>query len=283
MIPMRFGLIPSLTYKLDSTPPYSPPPVSPKPIPPYLYLPSVCCCPWIYGNSSIPREIAAILAPQIDRGIISIEGTVVGPRNAYYIPISIELFTPTPSATLASPSPSPETTQSYLRSRGLDMRPEPVLPGQRTPIRTGWPVPPNPPGTAPGTEYKALLQNFVAFDPRRVRDATEKFGMSLRDLEGLPLATQPKMVKTKMLRYQLQGLRWMLGMENPRLPQMGEEGEIVQFWTRRGGNWLNVASNLYYLLKSPFLPLFVLVRWGLDRLGFCCVFGWIWGSGLSVV
>ena len=44
-------------------------------------------------------------------------------------------------------------------------------------------------------------------------------------------------------------------MEHPRLPE--SEGEVKQFWTRSGGNWLNVASNLYVPIQAR--PRFVIL------------------------
>lgn len=211
-----------------------------------------------------------MLAPLLDSGNLTIEGTVVGHRNSYNIPISIQLFCL--STELAQ-------IQSTLLRRGLDLTPYPLSPNaSRKPIRP----PPVPEYTSASTsaarpdprQYNTLLQNSVAFDPRSLRDASEKFGLSILDLEKLPLAKQPSQVKTKMLHYQLQGLQWMMEMEHPRLPE--SEGEVKQFWTRSGGNWLNVASNLYLPFKSPssiyFSYWFCLVVWVLVGVGLVCEF-----------
>jgi SWI/SNF-related matrix-associated actin-dependent regulator of chromatin subfamily A3 len=193
----------------------------------------------VSNDSSIPRDMAAILAPLLDSGNLTIEGTVVGHRNSWNIPISIQLFS------LATQLPQ---IQSTLLRRGLDIKPYLVSPNApRRPLPP--PVPEYTSASPPATrrpdprQFDVLLQNSVSFDPRSLRDAPEKFGLSVLDLEKLPLATQPPQVKTKMLQYQLQGLRWMMEMEHPRLPE--SEGQVKQFWTRSGGNWLNIASNLY--------------------------------------
>ena len=88
--------------------------------------------------------------------------------------------------------------------------------------------------------YDHLLAASTAFDPRSIRDAPERFGLSVKDLEALPRANQPSQVKTRMLPYQLQGLHWLMKMEHPKLPQ---ENNVVQFWKRIGTNWLNVATH----------------------------------------
>jgi len=199
---------------------------------------------------SIAREIAASLAALLDSGRLRIEGTVVGNRNAYNIPISIQLFSP---QTMSS------TTLSQLVSR-FDISSQPVIPNA-SPHKAMRPPPPPPPRPTPQyvsasaaaaaaeaaaqKSYDSLLQSSIAFDPRAIRDAPEKFGLSMKDLENLPLAKQPRQVTTKMLSYQLQGLAWMLKMEHPKLPG---DNEVCQFWTKSGNNWLNIASNLYRTL-----------------------------------
>ena len=199
-------------------------------------------------TDSIPREIAAVLAPLLDSERLRIEGTVVGNKNAYDIPISIQLF---------SPQAMSSTTRSHLASR-FDITSHPFVPNAspRKPIRPPPPPPrPNPQyvsastaaaaaaaatAAAAGKSYDSLLQSSIAFDPRAIRDAPEKFGLSMKDLERLPLAKQPRQVTTKMLSYQLQGLGWLLKMEHPKLPG---DNEVCQFWTKSGKNWLNIASN----------------------------------------
>jgi hypothetical protein len=202
-------------------------------------------------KDSIPREIAAVLAPLLDSQRLRIEGTVVGNKNAYNIPISIQLFSPHAMST---------TTRSHLASR-FDITSQPFVPNAspRKPIRPP-PPPPRPnsqyvsastaaalaaasaaaAAAAARNSYESLLQSSIAFDPRAIRDAPEKFGLSMKDLERLPLAKQPRQVTTKMLSYQLQGLGWLLKMEHPQLPG---DNDVCQFWTRSGNNWLNIASN----------------------------------------
>jgi hypothetical protein len=158
-----------------------------------------------------------VLAPALDRGELQAEATVVAVRNAYAIPISLHFYAPIHKA---------QATLDYLLKNQLEIR------GQRTYVQ------------APAPNYDALLKQSIAFDPRSVRESSDKFGMSIKDLENLPLAKQPKQVTTKMLPYQLQGLAWMLQMEHPLLPH---EGQVRQFWTRKGMNWFNVATKLYLI------------------------------------
>jgi SWI/SNF-related matrix-associated actin-dependent regulator of chromatin subfamily A3 len=178
--------------------------------------------------------MAAILAPLLDRRQILAEGTVTGNRNAYNIPISIELLVARESV---------DTVTAQLMSRFV-LSDTMVTPGSRPRPR---PPPPKVPqytsvSTAGGVgavEYDNLVRNSIQIDPRTIREAPEKFGMSVQDLEKLPVAKQPKQIRTPMLNYQLQGLQWLLEMEHPKLPQ-GEE--VKQFWTNKGGNWFNIAT-----------------------------------------
>src|ERR1700685_339493 len=78
-------------------------------------------------TDSMPREIAAVLAPLLDSQRLRIEGTVVGHKTAYDIPISIQLFSPQAMLT---------TTRSHLASR-FDITSHPFVPNAspRRPIR----------------------------------------------------------------------------------------------------------------------------------------------------
>jgi hypothetical protein len=161
-------------------------------------------------------------------------------RNAYAIPIALQLFAPPAAAAL---------TLERLMSR-LEITANPISSEFRNPARPPPPKRQNvgpPPATAaipppvtPGQQYQDLLQTAVAFDAAKARETSEKFGKSMQDLENLPMAIQPEKVKTKMLPYQLQGLAWLVGMEHPKLP---EGDEVCQFWTRKAGIYLNIATN----------------------------------------
>jgi SWI/SNF-related matrix-associated actin-dependent regulator of chromatin subfamily A3 len=184
--------------------------------------------------------MAAILAPLLDRGVLQTEGTVAGDRNAYTIPISIELFTK-----------PVDIEEMEHRLRYYHISKTPVLHQQQ--VRPPPPPPVQPPRSQyisssapapalvnPALAYNNLVRKSVAFDPRAIRDVSEKFGMSIDDLQSLPMAKQPEQVSTKMLDYQLQGLKWMLNMEHPRLP---DKDTVKQFWTKDGNAWINVATH----------------------------------------
>jgi hypothetical protein len=175
--------------------------------------------------------------------------------DKWNIPITIQLFTPRGQVT---------ATLTQLQRR-VDIRQGPVLPLQPLPPKvpliaipqpqysssplqyssSSQPQPSSSPPVVPPPvlpTYNDLIQRSEAFDPRTLRDAHEKFGLSIKDLEKLPLAKQPAQVKTPMLSYQLQGLAWLMKMEHPKLPSWNE---VREFWTKRGVNWYNVATHLY--------------------------------------
>lgn len=159
-------------------------------------------------------------------------------RNAYAIPIALQLF--------ASPDRAGLMLQRLMTR--LEITGSPTISEFRNPARPPpqkkQNVGPSTQATVlvppPGQEYAHLLQNSIAFDAKKARETSEKFGKSMQDLENLPMATQPDKVMTKMLPYQLQGLAWLVGMEHPKLP--GDK-EVCQFWTKTASIYLNVATH----------------------------------------
>jgi SWI/SNF-related matrix-associated actin-dependent regulator of chromatin subfamily A3 len=219
---------------------------------------------------SIPRQVAAILAPLMDRGVLLVEGTVVGDRNTYEIPISLQLFSSRgnmeemeyrlrtfdlfPTMVVrggarfqARPPPPAPAPRQYVPPVIPGRQIPPVIPGRQNPpvapprSSQGYvaPTPPAPPLPNPARDYNTLVRSSIAFDPRSIRSVQEKFGMSIDDLQNLPTAKQPAKVSTKMIGYQLQGLAWMLDKEHPKLP---EADQVRQFWTKQGQHWVNVAT-----------------------------------------
>ena len=182
---------------------------------------------------SIPREVAAVLAPLLDMGHIEAEGTVVEMRNAYNIPITIQLFSRAPIAQQIFAQLSSKFNISEYPAglgRGTLKAHPPVTPAAA--INTKISV---------TSSYSQLIRDSIAFDSRALKETTEKFGMSIKDLESLEAAVQPPKVKTPLLHYQLQGLKWLLNMEHPKLPVKPDE--LRQFWKKVGNNWFNIATN----------------------------------------
>lgn len=101
------------------------------------------------------------------------------------------------------------------------------------------------PQSQPGPSMDDILSHTTDFDPRELGAVVDKYGSSEDQLASLPLAPQPKSLKTQLLPYQRQGLAWLLDRENPALPIPGS-AETVQLWKRSPhGGFTNVATNFH--------------------------------------
>jgi SWI/SNF-related matrix-associated actin-dependent regulator of chromatin subfamily A3 len=177
-----------------------------------------------------------VLAPFIDARKILLEGTVTGDRGPFDIPITIDV--------LAHDHETLSILCSQLRAKGvpLDMSRliyPPVMISATSTIGPTfilpyYQVPVNIP------RWHNLIKGSSVYDHRASKEALDKIGLSVQDLEKIPLAKQPATVKTKMLPYQLQGLHWLLDKEHPKLPG---PGETKQFWKKdKDGLWYNIAT-----------------------------------------
>ena len=103
-----------------------------------------------------------------------------------------------------------------------------------------------------GQTLEDIMQQSETFNPRNVDEMVEKFGLKEEDLMAMPMADQPKGIKTALLPYQRQGLKWMLDRERPKAPQGLEES--VQLWKRCVGNvvrFTNTATNFTVQGREP--------------------------------
>lgn len=90
----------------------------------------------------------------------------------------------------------------------------------------------------------AIAEASQRFNPRKIGQATDQYGMKEEALKNMPSAEKPQAICTKMLPYQLQALRWLLDQENPRPPPSGSK-DAVQLWKRNdrnGGVFTNLAT-----------------------------------------
>jgi SWI/SNF-related matrix-associated actin-dependent regulator of chromatin subfamily A3 len=87
-----------------------------------------------------------------------------------------------------------------------------------------------------------LLSNAQAFNPRDVQDVVNKFAAGEEVLAKMKMADQPSSMKTILLPYQRQGLKWMLEHESPKLPSPGS-ADPVQLWKNKDGVYVNIATN----------------------------------------
>ena len=103
-------------------------------------------------TNSIPRDVAAVLAPLMDSGVLKAEGTVMGQTTVYNIPISIQLLARQASA---------QGTLSQLMNHFV-IRDRPGRAGQALPkqIRS-LPPPPQPPHRAPTSSSESTWRVFL--------------------------------------------------------------------------------------------------------------------------
>jgi SWI/SNF-related matrix-associated actin-dependent regulator of chromatin subfamily A3 len=105
----------------------------------------------------------------------------------------------------------------------------------------------------PNQTLDDIMQESERFNPRNIEQAVEQFGLKEEDLAKMEMADQPKAIRTKMLPYQLQGLKWMLQKENPIFPPLNSK-DVVQLWRRvdRSPKTItNMATNFSLLDKLP--------------------------------
>lgn len=71
-----------------------------------------------------------------------------------------------------------------------------------------------------------ILEASERFNPREIGNSTDQYGMQEDTLKNMPSTAQPDSIKTPMLQYQLQALKWLLDNENPRVPARGAKNSV---------------------------------------------------------
>lgn len=90
-----------------------------------------------------------------------------------------------------------------------------------------------------------ILEASQRINPREVGQTTDQYGVQEAMLEKMPSMVKPAAIKTEMLPYQLQALKWLLDQENPQPPPRGSK-DAVQLWKRSGRQdnlFMNVATS----------------------------------------
>lgn len=90
-----------------------------------------------------------------------------------------------------------------------------------------------------------ILEASQRINPRQVGQATDQYGVQEAMLEQMPSMKRPAAIKTDMLPYQLQALKWLLDQEDPQPPPCGSK-EAVQLWKRSGQQdslFMNIATS----------------------------------------
>jgi SWI/SNF-related matrix-associated actin-dependent regulator of chromatin subfamily A3 len=86
-----------------------------------------------------------------------------------------------------------------------------------------------------------LLKASQAVEFRPNVDGIKSLAMDEEQLSKLPMAPQPAALRSTLLPYQRQGLRWLAAKEAPKFP---ENTDIIQLWKRNTrGHYSNIATN----------------------------------------
>ena len=225
----------------------------------------------------IPKGIAAKLAKYMDHGWLFVERRLSGCKGTYDCPLEVSLFGPDPQTdagkqlgakVIADRLPTNaykgaerrETERKKLeeeeRKRRAKEEKRRLAEARRAATGagkgSGIPSSQNPewanqstPGESSQPVMDHLLEASQRFNRRQSSSATDQYGLQEEALKNMPMATKPVSIKTEMLPYQLQALKWLLDQENPQPPPSGSK-ETVQLWKwrdRQNNAFTNIATN----------------------------------------
>ncbi|KAI1094882.1 SNF2 family N-terminal domain-containing protein [Rostrohypoxylon terebratum] len=195
----------------------------------------------------IPRNIASKIAPYMDNGDIVLDAIITGPKSAYVVPVLLLFYgTSDPEARLrlegklkadklikATQLKETRRHAETQRSNALRLRVNATTYGSG--------------------DQEDPLQDLIAESQvaqfRGDLSSVDVLALNEEALSKLPMAQQPKAIKSQLLPYQLQALAWMTAKENPQPPVLGSK-DIVQLWKRtKLGHFVNLVSN--HITKDP--------------------------------
>lgn len=228
----------------------------------------------------LPRQIAAKLAPHIDAGLITIEGTMNEgnlQKFNYSLSVNLKIYGPSdkrneieqrlpsvmpgqnrsskpgPSSAMPPPYGAPASYASYAApgSSGGD-------PGYGTsmaisPSQSTEPLKKQQEEFARATELRQMLSNLEKVDDEGRRSSLLDTLCSTEDVLGLPEHPNPPGIasgelRVDLLKHQKQALQWAIEHENPKLPTK-EKDKPVQFW-----QYATTGAKTYYyniVTKTP--------------------------------
>lgn len=217
----------------------------------------------------IPRRIAAKLAKFMDNSYLHVEGELAGDIGTFDCPLTVHMYGPDPrseegvllsaemkaeklplnalkAAEQAEKQREKEMKEAEKRQqqeekrRIAEARKAAAVGGSGSGARIpqgsqhGW-TNQSQAGPSPTPVMSDILEASQRFNPRLISQATDQYGMKEDVLKDMPSMNKPKGIKTDMLPYQLQGVRWMLDQESPEPPPYGSK-EAVQLWKRNDRN-----------------------------------------------
>ena len=235
----------------------------------------------VAGNQigHIPRRIAEKLAKFMDNSFLHVEGELAGEIGTFDCPLAVRMFGPDPQSEegllLAAEMKAAKLPLNALKAaeqaekqrekerkeaekkrqqeekrRLAEARRAAASGGTGNSARipsgsqNEWT---NQSQAGPSSQpiMADILEASQRFNPREIGQSTDQYGMQEDALKNMPSTNQPKSIKTQMLPYQLQALKWLQDQEDPQLPDSGTK-ITVQLWKRndRNANLLtNIATN----------------------------------------
>jgi SWI/SNF-related matrix-associated actin-dependent regulator of chromatin subfamily A3 len=215
----------------------------------------------------ISRAIALKLAPFMDRKTLVVEAQTTGPKDYFDCPLSLKFYGTTDIVARnsikeemkAARLPTDGLTQMDKAAREEEKRKKEQEKLLKKAKKSGviianegnggmdfsssqWA---GSSGASLGPNMEDIMRESERFNPRNVEEMVEKFGDSEENLKNMPMAEQPKSIKSQLLNHQRQALQWMLEKENPQLPPPGST-ESVQLWKRTNNGaqmFTNIATN----------------------------------------
>lgn len=236
----------------------------------------------------IPRRIAAKLAKFMDNGNLHTEGELAGEIGQFDCPLAVHMYGPDPqseegvllatemkaeklplnalkAAEQAEKQRQKERKEAEKRQQQEEKRrmaearkaaaASGTGSGARIPqgSQNGWT---NQSQAGPSVQpvMQDILEASQRFNPREIGQATDQYGLKEETLKDMPSTEKPKSIKTEMLPYQLQALKWMLDQESPQPPPPGSK-EAVQLWKRndRNGSLFTNLATSYSSKEAPLL------------------------------
>ncbi|KAL4890056.1 SNF2 family N-terminal domain-containing protein [Aspergillus ambiguus] len=221
----------------------------------------------------IPRNMASKLAKYMDSKDLLVEGVLTGVKGAWDCPVHLRLFGPAEvekrtdikNRLQADRLPLDEFRKREREERERKKQVEKARKEAAKMSRSlasgkghqlnesllGFANLSTPEGLGLTEEsMEDLIGQSTAFNPRDVAKVTENFGASESELANMPMVGTPAALSTELLPYQRQGLAWMIGQENPKLPGAGSQ-DIVQLWKKDGSRYTNIATNFSTSVAPP--------------------------------
>ncbi|KAH7114050.1 SNF2 family N-terminal domain-containing protein [Dactylonectria macrodidyma] len=201
----------------------------------------------------LPRQVVEKLAPYVDRGDITLEAQLTGEKGFYDCPVKLTFFGPSDPVqrsrieTALKADKLVKATQLKQTKKDADTRRAMMLKGASTNGGLG-----SASQQPPEISLESILRTSEAVEFRNGADMVKTLAMDEDKLAVMPKAVQPSKLQATLLPYQLQGLAWMTGKENPKVPEKGFT-DVVQLWKRNSkGQFWNVASG-FVSKKTPAL------------------------------